>query len=73
MPVGGAEPGEVTRLLLQLDGPAGPAVNALVPILHDELRRLAAARLRGERPDHTLNARDLRLARAWLERDLGEG
>lgn len=65
MPVGGAEPGGVTRLLLQLDGPAGPAVNALVPILYDELRRLAAARLRGERPDHTLNATAL-VHEAWL-------
>jgi RNA polymerase sigma factor (TIGR02999 family) len=55
----------VTRLLRQLDGPTGPAVNALIPIVYDELRRLAAARLRGERPDHTLNATAL-VHEAWL-------
>ena len=32
------------------------ALNALIPIVHDELRRIARACLRGERKDHSLQA-----------------
>ncbi len=47
--------GEITRGLVALrQGEAG-ALDRLVPLLYDELRRLARARLRGERPDHTLD------------------
>jgi RNA polymerase sigma factor (TIGR02999 family) len=49
-------PNDVTQLLLQLDQADGRAVDRLLPLVYDELRGLAAAKLRGERPDHTLNA-----------------
>src|SRR5690606_18316107 len=32
------------------------ALDRLVPLVYDELRRIARAQLRRERPDHTLNA-----------------
>jgi len=46
---------DVTRLL---DAAAGDpkAAAALLPVVYDELRRLAAARLAGEKPGHTLDA-----------------
>ena len=47
-------PGEVTRLLESWSGGRKDALNELVPIIHDELRALAAAFLRRERPGHTL-------------------
>ena len=46
---------EVTQLLLSLDEGDPGALDQLVPLLYDELRKLARARLRQERPDHTLN------------------
>ena len=50
----GQDPGEATRLLVAVaDGDAG-AVGELLPLVYDELRRLAAACLQGERPGHTL-------------------
>ena len=48
--------GEVTRLLDQLRGGDQEAVNHLVPLVYDELRRMARAYMRHERPDHTLQA-----------------
>jgi RNA polymerase sigma-70 factor (ECF subfamily) len=50
------EPGssEVTRLLLELANGNRDAVDALLPLIYDELRRLAANYLRRERVDHTL-------------------
>ena len=48
------EPGEVTRLLQSWSGGEKDALNELVPIVQKELRRLAAAYLRRERRDHTL-------------------
>jgi RNA polymerase sigma factor (TIGR02999 family) len=52
----GNVPGEedVTRLLLEWrDGNEG-ALTWLIPLVYDELRRLAASYMRRERPDHTL-------------------
>jgi len=47
---------QATRLLQNLtDGDSG-AVDRLFPLVYRELRRLAAHYLRGERPDHTLQA-----------------
>jgi RNA polymerase sigma factor (TIGR02999 family) len=47
---------EVTRILSEL-GPGDPtAAERLLPLVYDELRRLAAARMTNERADHTLNA-----------------
>jgi RNA polymerase sigma-70 factor, ECF subfamily len=46
-------PGDVTRLLQAL-GLDEPAVQGVLPLVYDELRRLAASYLRRERKDHTL-------------------
>lgn len=45
---------EVTRLLAGLNAGDGAAVDALVPLVYDELRRLAAFYLKNERAQHTL-------------------
>jgi RNA polymerase sigma factor (TIGR02999 family) len=45
---------EVTGLLRAWSGGNRDAAQKLIPIVYDELRGLAAQRLRGERPDHTL-------------------
>jgi RNA polymerase sigma factor (TIGR02999 family) len=47
---------DVTRLLEAVSGGRSEAVEQLLPAVYDELRRLAAGYLRGERPDHTLQA-----------------
>lgn len=51
------EPNEaaVTALLSKLDAGDVEALNRLVPLVYDELRRIAHAQLRRERADHTLN------------------
>ncbi|MBD3334679.1 MAG: RNA polymerase subunit sigma [Candidatus Eisenbacteria bacterium] len=47
-------PGEVTRILARVcDGDRG-AVDELFPLVYSELRGLAAAYMRSERPGHTL-------------------
>ena len=54
-----ARAGEVTELLAQV-GTRGPAaVDRLMSMLYDELRRIAHRQLRGERPDHTLDTSSL--------------
>jgi RNA polymerase sigma factor (TIGR02999 family) len=50
-----AGPGEVTRLLTELGRGGHAAADRLMPLLYNELRQIAHRRLRGERPDHTLN------------------
>ena len=47
-------PGNVTRLLLELSGGNRTVVDELAPLLYRELKRIAAAQLRRERPGHTL-------------------
>ncbi|HLJ50835.1 MAG TPA: ECF-type sigma factor [Bryobacteraceae bacterium] len=47
-------PGEFTTLLQQWTGGNKAALDALTPVVYVELRKLALARLRSERPDHTL-------------------
>ena len=49
----------ITRLLLEWRGGSERALDQLVPLVYDELRRLAARRMRGERADHTWSATDL--------------
>jgi RNA polymerase sigma factor (TIGR02999 family) len=44
----------VTRLLLAWSGGDRSALDRLTPLVHSELRRIAAAYLRRERPGHTL-------------------
>jgi RNA polymerase sigma factor (TIGR02999 family) len=49
-------PRDVTSLLAELTGGNPAVVNALLPMIYDELHRVADHQLRGERRDHTLNA-----------------
>jgi RNA polymerase sigma-70 factor (ECF subfamily) len=51
-----AAPADVTSLLNKLASGNQEAGAQLVPMVYEELRRLAARRLRQERPDHTLQA-----------------
>ena len=47
---------DVTRLLDAAHGGDRQAAAELLPLVYDELRKLAAARMADERPDHTFNA-----------------
>ena len=49
-----SSPGEVTRLLAEWSGGNQAALDHLVPIVYDELRRLASNYMRRERPEHLL-------------------
>jgi RNA polymerase sigma factor (TIGR02999 family) len=49
-----ADPGEVTILLQQVREGDCHAVDKLIPLVLDELRRLARLQLKRENPDHTL-------------------
>jgi RNA polymerase sigma factor (TIGR02999 family) len=46
---------QVTALLAELSGSNRTVVGALMPLVYDELRRLAQRQLRGQRAGHTLN------------------
>ena len=48
--------GDVTRLLLEIRRGNSRAESALIPLIYNELRHLAAHYMRRERPDHTLQA-----------------
>lgn len=48
-------PGEVTRLLGDCASGDRDAFDRLIPLVYQDLRRIAHRRLAGERPDHTLN------------------
>ena len=50
---------EVTRILGEIDAGEPGAADRLLPLVYDELRQLAAARMAAERPDHTLDATGL--------------
>ena len=50
------EPKDVTVLLAELTKGDQQAASKLVPLVYDELRRLAGRYMRRERPDHTLQA-----------------
>jgi RNA polymerase sigma-70 factor (ECF subfamily) len=54
-----AHSGEVTRLLAELSKKDPEAEAKLIPLVYDHLHRLAAIYIRGERPDHTLQATGL--------------
>ena len=49
----------VTELLVKWKGGDQEALQALLPLVYDELRRLAQHYLRAERPDHTLRGTEL--------------
>ena len=46
--------GEITQLLLRLKQNDDGALEDLIPLIYDDLRRLARQRLASERPGHTL-------------------
>src|SRR5262245_33100955 len=50
---------DVTHILQAIGAGDRQAADRLLPLVYDELRKLAAARLAGERPDHSLNATGL--------------
>jgi RNA polymerase sigma factor (TIGR02999 family) len=47
---------DVTHILSAIEQGDPHAAEQLLPLVYDELRRLAAARMAAERPDHTLDA-----------------
>ena len=47
---------EVTRILSEIEPGDPSAAERLLPLVYDELRRLAAARMAAEKPGHTLSA-----------------
>src|SRR5437773_10052981 len=47
--------GDVPQLLSAIDAGDAKAADELLPLMYDELRRLAAAQLARERPGHTLD------------------
>lgn len=51
-----AIPQDVTQLLVAWNQGNPAALDQLLPVVYDELRRLARSYLRRERPDHTLQA-----------------
>jgi RNA polymerase sigma factor (TIGR02999 family) len=53
---GGRMTGDVTRLLGQLRAGNQDVADQLVPLIYDELRRIAGAQMRRERAGHTLQA-----------------
>jgi RNA polymerase sigma factor (TIGR02999 family) len=56
---------EVTRILADLEAGDPRAAEELLPLVYDELRRLAAARMAQEQPGHTLQPTAL-VHEAWL-------
>ena len=51
-----SESGSVTSYLRALSGGSKEALDQLMPLVYDQLHRLAAKCLRAERPNHTLRA-----------------
>jgi RNA polymerase sigma factor (TIGR02999 family) len=51
--------GEVTALLIEWRDGSRQAFEKLVPVVHEELRRIARRHMAGERPNHTLQATGL--------------
>ena len=53
------ETGEVTRILSEVRRGSREALEELIPVVYQELRRLAAHYMQQERPEHTLQATEL--------------
>jgi RNA polymerase sigma factor (TIGR02999 family) len=53
---GHLDPQAVTRLLKRLSGGDKGALDHLIPLIYEQMRKLAARSLRAEQPDHTLRA-----------------
>ena len=47
---------EITRIMGDIEAADATAVNRLLPLLYDELRRLASQQLSNEKPGQSLNA-----------------
>ena len=47
---------DITHILQQIDSGDPQAAGELLPLVYDELRKLASARMKAERKDHTLEA-----------------
>ena len=73
---------DVTRILTQIEQGDADAADQLLPLVYQELRRLAAARLAQERPGQTLQATalvhdaylrlvDKEQAQQWNSRETG--
>ncbi len=56
---------QITSILKELDAGDPSTSHKLLPLVYDELRKLAVARLQHERSDHTLQATAL-VHEAWL-------
>ncbi len=63
---------EVTQLLQVIESGDAKASEALLPLVYDELRRMAAAKMARERPGQTLQATAL-VHEAWLKVSAGSG
>jgi len=57
---------DVTRILSAIEQGDPQAAEQLLPLVYDELRRLAAAHMAQEKPGHTLDATALVHARVIL-------
>jgi RNA polymerase sigma factor (TIGR02999 family) len=60
------QPREITQLLVAWNEGDESALEKLVPLVYDELRRLARRHMRRERPDHTLQTTAL-INEAYLQ------
>lgn len=60
-----ADPGEVTLLVRRVRSGEALAENQLAELIYDQIRRLAAAKMRKERADHTLTPTAL-AHEAWM-------
>jgi len=58
-------PGDVTQLLNAIDSGDSKAAEELLPLVYEELRRLAASRMENERDGHTLQPTAL-VHEAWI-------
>jgi RNA polymerase sigma factor (TIGR02999 family) len=67
-----SEPGEVTQLLAKVRAGEPEAEQRLADLIYKQLRKLASAKMRGERPNHTLTPTAL-ANEAWMQlRDFGD-
>ena len=64
-----SDPGEITRILIDLRNGKSGAQEELIPLVYTELRKQAARYLRRERSDHTLQSTAL-VHEAYLRRML---
>ncbi len=66
------DPGEVTRLLSEARDGSGPALERILPLIYEELRRLARRQVAKEASGHTLHATEL-VHEAYLKLSAGGG